>query len=218
MTELKQLSAGSSQIFVLLLRDKNKAPINANTIHMDGILYTGNKRENGYNFSINRGVTLGCRIKHDMIIVNVNPLLLPGRVSIYTNTYVEDVNSDSGIAIIENNQTLNIEIIKTGNYMSDRQGAMWDDVRLSIQVQAKDQLPWDDDDIIKNMIDSYIKTPEFINELTSNTDLAKNDLSNVANDDFISKAKSAGIPTTEQTVSIPNDEFLKQAKQVVQLV
>lgn len=44
MAEIKYLSAGSSQIFALLLRDKNKAPINANKIHMEGIIYTGESK------------------------------------------------------------------------------------------------------------------------------------------------------------------------------
>lgn len=219
MVEIKKLSAGSSQIFVLLLRDKNKAPIDANTIHMDGILYTGSRRENGYKFSINKGVTLGCKIKHDMIIVNVNPLLSPGRVSVYTNTYITDINSDSGIAIIENNQSLNIEIVTTGNYMSDRQGAMWDDISLSIQVKAEDQIPWDDDTIIRNMINSYITTPEFINELTTVDKLAKSDLSNIDNADFLNKAKAVGIDNNVDITSkadnnlsnVSNEDFKNKA-------
>lgn len=75
MAEIKYLSAGSSQIFALLLRDKNKAPINANKIHMEGIIYTGNNKDKGYRFSINNGVVLGCTIQLDMIIFNINPLL-----------------------------------------------------------------------------------------------------------------------------------------------
>lgn len=89
MAEIKYLSAGSSQIFALLLRDKNKAPINANKIHMEGIIYTGNNKDKGYRFSINNGVVLGCTIQLDMIIFNINPLLPVGKVAVYTKTYID---------------------------------------------------------------------------------------------------------------------------------
>lgn len=158
MAEIKYLSAGSSQIFALLLRDKNKAPINANKIHMEGIIYTGNNKDKGYRFSINNGVVLGCTIQLDMIIFNINPLLPVGKVAVYTKTYIDNSNTPFGnTAIIENTQTLNIEIVKTGTFMSDRQGTMFDDLHLPIIVEDK-MIAWEGNADILPEIKKYIKT------------------------------------------------------------
>lgn len=199
MAEIKYLSAGSSQIFALLLRDKNKAPINANKIHMEGIIYTGNNKDKGYRFSINNGVVLGCTIQLDMIIFNINPLLPVGKVAVYTKTYIDNSNTPFGnTAIIENTQTLNIEIVKTGTFMSDRQGTMFDDLHLPIIVEDK-MIAWEGNADILPEIKKYIKTTEFtdyIKTLVPGQDisnLAKSDLFNVDNKVFADKAKEAGI-------------------------
>ena len=36
MAQLKQLSAGSSQIIMMMFRDKNNAPIKADSVHVKG--------------------------------------------------------------------------------------------------------------------------------------------------------------------------------------
>lgn len=217
MAEIKYLSAGSSQIFALLLRDKNKAPINANKIHMEGIIYTGNNKDKGYRFSINNGVVLGCTIQLDMIIFNINPLLPVGKVAVYTKTYIDNSNTPFGnTAIIENTQTLNIEIVKTGTFMSDRQGTMFDDLHLPIIVEDK-MIAWEGNADILPEIKKYIKTTEFtdyIKTLVPGQDisnLAKVDLSNISNEIFKNKAINSGITTT---ATISDDDFLKQAKKV----
>lgn len=38
MAQLKQLSAGSSQIIMMMFRDKNNAPIKADSVHVKGSL------------------------------------------------------------------------------------------------------------------------------------------------------------------------------------
>lgn len=217
MVEIKYLSAGSSQIFALLLRDKNKAPINANKIHMEGIVYTGNNKDKGFRFSINNGVTLGCTIQLDMIIFNINPLLPVGKVAVYTKTYIDKSGTPFGnTAIIENTQTLNIEIVKTGTFMSDRQGTMFDDLHLPIVVEDK-MIAWEGNANVLPEIKKYIQTTEFadyIKTLVQTQDisnLAKLDLSNIDNEIFKNKAISSGV-TAATTIS--DADFLQQAKKV----
>jgi hypothetical protein len=41
MAQLKQLSAGSSQIIMMMFRDKNNAPIKADSVHVKGSIFTG---------------------------------------------------------------------------------------------------------------------------------------------------------------------------------
>lgn len=38
MAQLKQLSAGSSQIIMMMFRDKNNAPIKADSVHVKGCI------------------------------------------------------------------------------------------------------------------------------------------------------------------------------------
>lgn len=184
---------------------------------MEGIIYTGNNKDKGYRFSINNGVVLGCTIQLDMIIFNINPLLPVGKVAVYTKTYIDNSNTPFGnTAIIENTQTLNIEIVKTGTFMSDRQGTMFDDLHLPIIVEDK-MIAWEGNADILPEIKKYIKTTEFtdyIKTLVPGQDisnLAKVDLSNISNEIFKNKAINSGITTT---ATISDDDFLKQAKKV----
>ena len=41
MSGMKQLSAGSSQILMMMFRDKNNAPIKADSVHVKGSIFTG---------------------------------------------------------------------------------------------------------------------------------------------------------------------------------
>lgn len=53
MAQLKQLSAGSSQIIMMMFRDKNNAPIKADSVHVKGSIFTGS----GKPFEFDKGAT-----------------------------------------------------------------------------------------------------------------------------------------------------------------
>lgn len=52
MAQLKQLSAGSSQIIMMMFRDKNNAPIKADSVHVKGSIFTGSGKP--FEFEITR--------------------------------------------------------------------------------------------------------------------------------------------------------------------
>lgn len=54
MAQLKQLSAGSSQIIMMMFRDKNNAPIKADSVHVKGSIFTGSGKP--FEFEVNKGV------------------------------------------------------------------------------------------------------------------------------------------------------------------
>lgn len=51
MAQLKQLSAGSSQIIMMMFRDKNNAPIKADSVHVKGSIFTGSGKP--FEFEVN---------------------------------------------------------------------------------------------------------------------------------------------------------------------
>lgn len=53
MAQLKQLSAGSSQIIMMMFRDKNNAPIKADSVHVKGSIFTGSGKP--FEFEVNKG-------------------------------------------------------------------------------------------------------------------------------------------------------------------
>lgn len=57
MAQLKQLSAGSSQIIMMMFRDKNNAPIKADSVHVKGSIFTGSGKP--FEFEVNKGVCTG---------------------------------------------------------------------------------------------------------------------------------------------------------------
>lgn len=141
MAQLKQLSAGSSQIIMMMFRDKNNAPIKADSVHVKG--------------------------------------------SIFTGTYIS-----------ENQQKLGVEVVQKGTFLSDRQGAMWVDVYLPIEINDAAQIPWvpagADEQWIKDYLDKYVKTPAFAATLAALGGASKN-LSNVDAKDFEKKAKDGNF-------------------------
>lgn len=52
MAQLKQLSAGSSQIIMMMFRDKNNAPIKADSVHVKGSIFTGSGKP--FEFEVNK--------------------------------------------------------------------------------------------------------------------------------------------------------------------
>lgn len=165
MSEIRQLSAGSSQVFLFMLRDKNKAPIKADTIHIKGIVYTKNK-DNGFAFEANKSVCTNCTVHNGLLLISIDPLLLPGRVYIYTQTFINESDTAIGGVTLENTQQLNIEIVKTGTFLSDRQGAMWDDIYLPIETNNSTSHPWapsvNDLKQIDDFLKNYVTSQDFI--------------------------------------------------------
>lgn len=53
MAGMKQLSAGSSQILMMMFRDKNNAPIKADSVHVKGSIFTGSGKP--FEFEVNKG-------------------------------------------------------------------------------------------------------------------------------------------------------------------
>lgn len=64
MAQLKQLSAGSSQIIMMMFRDKNNAPIKADSVHVKGAIFTGSGAP--FEFEVNKGVCL--RISNNVCV------------------------------------------------------------------------------------------------------------------------------------------------------
>lgn len=193
MAEINKLSEESSQLFALNFVDKNKAPIRVNKLKLDGIVYTGNDKSKGFKFSIDNGIATNCTILFNRVIIDVNPLLTTGFVFIYTKLYYDGIIPIKTAMIVDNNQSLDIEIVKTGTFIENRQGAMFKDVYLPI-VASDDMIAWtnDTDDEIR----AFMQTKEFtdyIKTIINTNNLAEKNLSNISNDDFLKKAKSVGL-------------------------
>lgn len=78
MAGMKQLSAGSSQILMMMFRDKNNAPIKADSVHAKGSIFTGSGKP--FEFEVNKGVCTNCKIQNDMLLFNIVPLLGLGQM------------------------------------------------------------------------------------------------------------------------------------------
>lgn len=122
MAQLKQLSAGSSQIIMMMFRDKNNAPIKADSVHVKGSIFTGSGKP--FEFEVNKGVCTNCKIQNDMLLFNIVPLLGLGQMQVYTQTFLGDAKAITGTYISENQQKLGVEVVQKGTFLSDRQGAM----------------------------------------------------------------------------------------------
>lgn len=90
MAQLKQLSAGSSQIIMMMFRDKNNAPIKADSVHVKGSIFTGSGKP--FEFEVNKGVCTNCKIQNDMLLFNIVPLLGLGQMQVYTQTFLGDAS------------------------------------------------------------------------------------------------------------------------------
>lgn len=90
MAQLKQLSAGSSQIIMMMSRDKNNAPIKADSVHVKGSIFTGSGKP--FEFEVNKGVRTNCKIQNDMLLFNIVPLLGLGQMQVYTQTFLGDAS------------------------------------------------------------------------------------------------------------------------------
>lgn len=88
MAGMKQLSAGSSQILMMMFRDKNNAPIKADSVHVKGSIFTGSSKP--FEFEVNKGVCTNCKIQNDMLLFNIVPLLGLGQMQVYTQTFLGD--------------------------------------------------------------------------------------------------------------------------------
>lgn len=194
MAQLKQLSAGSSQIIMMMFRDKNNAPIKADSVHVKGSIFTGSGKP--FEFEVNKGVCTNCKIQNDMLLFNIVPLLGLGQMQVYTQTYLGDTKAITGTYISENQQKLGVEVVQKGTFLSDRQGAMWVDVYLPIEINDAAQIPWvpagADEQWIKDYLDKYVKTPAFAATLAALGGASKN-LSNVDAKDFEKKAKDGNF-------------------------
>lgn len=94
MAQLKQLSAGSSQIIMMMFRDKNNAPIKADSVHVKGSIFTGSSKP--FEFEVNKGVCTNCKIQNDMLLFNIVPLLGLGQMQVYTQTFLGDAKAKDG--------------------------------------------------------------------------------------------------------------------------
>lgn len=194
MAGMKQLSAGSSQILMMMFRDKNNAPIKADSVHVKGSIFTGSSKP--FEFEVNKGVCTNCKIQNDMLLFNIVPLLGLGQMQVYTQTFLGDAKAITGTYISENQQKLGVEVVQKGTFLSDRQGAMWVDVYLPIEINDAAQIPWvpagADEQWIKDYLDKYVKTPAFAATLAALGGASKN-LSNVDAKDFEKKAKDGNF-------------------------
>lgn len=77
-----------------------------------------------------------------MLLFNIVPLLGLGQMQVYTQTYLGDTKAITGTYISENQQKLGVEVVQKGTFLSDRQGAMWVDVYLPIEINDAAQIPW----------------------------------------------------------------------------
>lgn len=94
MAQLKQLSAGSSQIIMMMFRDKNNAPIKADSVHVKGSIFTGSGKP--FEFEVNKGVCTNRKIQNDMLLFNIVPLLGLGQMQVYTQTFLGDAKAITG--------------------------------------------------------------------------------------------------------------------------
>lgn len=201
MAQLKQLSAGSSQIIMMMFRDKNNAPIKADSVHVKGSIFTGSGKP--FEFEVNKGVCTNCKIQNDMLLFNIVPLLGLGQMQVYTQTFLGDAKAITGTYISENQQKLGVEVVQKGTFLSDRQGAMWVDVYLPIEINDAVQIPWvpagADEQWIKDYLDKYVKTPAFAATLAALGGASKN-LSNI-DDGFYLQSGTDGKPLFEVIVN-----------------
>lgn len=219
MAGMKQLSAGSSQILMMMFRDKNNAPIKADSVHVKGSIFTGSSKP--FEFEVNKGVCTNCKIQNDMLLFNIVPLLGLGQMQVYTQTYLGDAKAITGTYVSENQQKLGVEVVNKGTFLSDRQGAMWVDVYLPIEINDAAQIPWvpagADEQWVKDYLDKYVKTPAFAAVL-ANLAVADNTLSNVDAKDFEGDIKPGFVHTlikerfyAGQQTLIKRDMFTKSA-------
>lgn len=148
---------------MMMFRDKNNAPIKADSVHVKGSIFTGSGKP--FEFEVNKGVCTNCKIQNDMLLFNIVPLLGLGQMQVYTQTFLGDAKAITGTYISENQQKLGVEVVQKGTFLSDRQGAMWVDVYLPIEINDAAQIPWvpagADEQWIKDYLDKYVKTPAF---------------------------------------------------------
>lgn len=179
---------------MMMFRDKNNAPIKADSVHVKGSIFTGSGKP--FEFEVNKGVCTNCKIQNDMLLFNIVPLLGLGQMQVYTQTYLGDTKAITGTYISENQQKLGVEVVQKGTFLSDRQGAMWVDVYLPIEINDAAQIPWvpagADEQWIKDYLDKYVKTPAFAATLAALGGASKN-LSNVDAKDFEKKAKDGNF-------------------------
>lgn len=68
-----------------MFRDKNNAPIKADSVHVKGSIFTGSGAP--FEFEVNKGVCTNCKIQNDMLLFNIVPLLGLGQMQVYTQTF-----------------------------------------------------------------------------------------------------------------------------------
>lgn len=100
-----------------------------------------------------------------MLLFNIVPLLGLGQMQVYTQTYLGDTKAITGTYISENQQKLGVEVVQKGTFLSDRQGAMWVDVYLPIEINDAAQIPWvpagADEQWIKDYLDKKVYHSQF---------------------------------------------------------
>ena len=196
MAEMKSLSQNSTKSLRLLLADKNRAPLKADSVHVKGYVYTQERNSNivkvKHEFELNKGVTTGCEIKNDMLYLDDMAENFPvGQFRIYTQTFLPDTMTGKEY-ITENDQPLFVQVVAKGSFITDRQGAMYDFVFLPIEIGNAAQAPFvpagADEQWIKDFLKTFVTTPAF-KQIVNSEGMADNALSNVPDDDFEKKAK-----------------------------
>lgn len=169
MAEMKSLSQNSTKSLRLLLADKNRAPLKADSVHVKGYVYTQERNSNivkvKHEFELNKGVTTGCEIKNDMLYLDDMAENFPvGQFRIYTQTFLPDTMTGKEY-ITENDQPLFVQVVAKGSFITDRQGAMYDFVFLPIEIGNAAQAPFvpagADEQWIKDFLKTFVTTPAF---------------------------------------------------------
>lgn len=204
-----KLSVGSSQVFLATLVDLNNMPVAASSIHLEGRLYTSTKSK--WDFETNMGVTKGCEIFNDMLLLKIDPKLGAGNMRVYTMVHTGSAVDKVGITDAENDQPLDVSIVSTGTYIGSKQGPIGIIIKLNTIISDKSQLPWSlpgqSVQAIKDEMTKYMSSPEFIGTLEK-LGVADNKLSNVSDNDFKEKGKTAGMVLDD--LSNLNPDVLKQ--------
>lgn len=108
MAGMKQLSAGSSQILMMMFRDKNNAPIKADSVHVKGSIFTGSGKP--FEFEVNKGVCTNCKIQNDMLLFNIVPLLaLVSNNNAWADPGASDPNKVQGDLLAEADGIITIQ-------------------------------------------------------------------------------------------------------------
>lgn len=158
------LSAGSSQKFLATLVDLNNIPVAASAIHVEGYFYTS--ANSVFKFEVNKGATKGCTIINDMLAFNLDPKLLPGNIRVRTIVHTGTDTDTMGLTDAENDQPIDVTIVKSGTYVGARQGAFGVIIKLNTLITDKDQLPWSlpgkSVQAIKDEMMKVMKSPEFV--------------------------------------------------------